>query len=270
MTPPAALVAYWRAAGAVPDSEPWVALAGGRSNALWRVGDRVCKLFRPEGDTPLFANDAGAEARALEALAGTGLAPRLVAFGESPAGPSLIYIHVAGRPWVVGDDPAPVARALARLHALALSDGFPPAPMGAAALIAQAAAMGAEGRPPDLPDLPSASRVFLHGDATAGNALVKADGVTFIDWQCPALGDATEDLATFLSPAMQHLSGNAPLSPEAESAFLEAYGDPKTVARYRALAPAYHWRMAAYCDWRAARGEAAYIQAAALERARLR
>ena len=32
-----------------------------------------------------------------------------------------------------------------------------------------------------------------------------------IDWQCPALGDPAEDIACFLSPAMQVIYGAGPL-----------------------------------------------------------
>jgi len=276
---PEALIAHWRAAGVVPERARWQALGGGRSNALWRIegtgaAPLVCKLFRPEGQTPLFGNDPAAEAAALTALAGTGLAPALVAMGETPAGPSVIYRHVAGQPWRSGDDPAPVARALRRLHGRPLPAGLADAPMGAAALIAQTrrilAEIGADLPLPEPVDLAPGVPVFLHGDATAGNALVTPSGVVFIDWQCPARGDATEDLATFLSPAMQILSGNSPLSPAAEAAFLTAYEAPEVVSRYRDLAPAYHARMAAYCLWRAARGEDAYRAAAEAELARFR
>lgn len=289
----------------------WVVLTGGRTNATWRIDTTttpnttpntgpntgtntgpnalpdtgpaptsiVCKLYRPGGDTPLFANDPGAEAEALAALTGSDLAPRLIAAGETPAGGSLLYTHVPGRPWRDGDDPAPVARALSKLHAAAPPKGLSRLPLGGAALAAQAQEMldglGAPGRAlaeliPDGPPLRAATPVFLHGDATAGNVLVGSAGITFIDWQCPALGDATADLATFLSPAMQALSGNVPLSPEAEAAFLAAYGDPKVAARYRALARLYHARMAAYCLWRAARGDAGYGPAAELEIAQIR
>lgn len=240
----------------------------------------VCKLYRPGGDTPLFANDPAAEAAALAALSGTGLAPRLVAASRTPAGGSLVYSHVAGRPWRNGDDPAAVARALSRLHAAPLPADLPRLPVGAAAVSAQAHEMldglGAAGAtlaarlPAGTVGMPAPARVFIHGDATAGNVLVGPDGITFIDWQCPAAGDPCEDLATFLSPAMQALSGNAPLTPEAEDAFLSAYGDAETVARFRALAPFYHGRMAAYCQWRAARGDAGYGAAAELEIARIR
>lgn len=260
-------------------------LSGGRTNAVWRIepaagGEAVvCKLYRPEGGTPLFGNDPAAERVALEALADGGLAPRPIAAGETAVGCSLVYAHVAGRGWSGQDDPAPVARALARLHRAPASAGLPEKPMAAEALRAQTlgmlAGLGARGAElaqlgPTLPVLPPARRVFLHGDATAGNTLVTARGITFIDWQCPARGDAAEDLAIFLSPAMQIVSGNAPLPVVQEAAFLAAYGDVQTVARYRALKPVFHWRMAAYCLWRAARGDAGYAQAAGTEIAALR
>ena len=102
-----------------------------------------------------------------------------------------------------------------------------------------------------------------------GNILVNGAELTLIDWQCPAIGDACDDLATFLSPAMQSVNGNAPLSPAQEDAVLSAYGNAAVSRRYRILAPAYHWRMAAYCLWKAERGHVEYAAGARLERARL-
>lgn len=283
--PPAALVAHWTATDPIlPAEARWTALQGGRTNALWRVdaprGAAVVKLFRPGSDTPLFRNDPAAEARALDALAGSGLAPVLIATGETPLGPSLIYAHVTGRVWRPGDGAGSVARALARLHGFALPDELASASGQAQALRDHGReilkAVGPRGRAlageePDLPrSVPPVDDVFLHGDCTAGNALVTDAGITFIDWQCPARGDPTIDLAIFLSPAMQAVSGNRPLSAEDEAAFLAAYGDAAVAARYRAMAPLHHWRMAAYCLWRAARGDEGYAEAAQLEAHKLR
>ncbi|GKY86704.1 aminoglycoside phosphotransferase family protein [Sinisalibacter aestuarii] len=286
-----ALAAFWAAhrpevfAGAAN----WTALSGGRTNAVWRVqtpaGALVVKLYRADAATPLFANDPEAEAASLAALAGTGLAPDLVATALTPQGPSLVYSHIAGRPWQAADNPSLVAEALARLHARALPDGLPMRPPGADRLRAEALAMlddlGPQGaalaalRPGALPDPGDAPPAFIHGDATAANALVTGAGLTFIDWQCPGGGDAADDLAVFLSPAMQAVSGNAPLTAAGEAAFLASYqaagaDHARTVARYHARAPLYHWRMAAYATWRAARGDDAYAAAAALETARLK
>lgn len=282
--PPPDLVAHWtQETPLAPADATWTALHGGRTNALWRVdgGGRsfVVKLFRPGSDTPLFPNNPAAETAALKALAGSGLAPDLVAFERTGAGPSLVYAHVTGQVWRPSDGPGVVAEALARLHASPAPDTLPATPGGAEYLLAQGrqilAEIGSDGArldvlTPDAPrKLPEVCPVFLHGDCTAGNALVTETGVTFIDWQCPARGDPTLDIAVFLSPAMQAMSGNPPLTVGEEAAFLAAYADPDVAARYSALAALYHWRMAAYCLWRAARGDAGYADAAELELARL-
>ena len=81
----------------------------------------------------------------------------------------------------------------------------------------------------------------------------------------PATGDATEDLATFLSPAMQWLYRGRVLSPPETEAFLAAYPDPAVTARYLRLQPLYRWRMAAHCLWKADRGAPDYRHALALE-----
>ncbi|MEI6801465.1 MAG: phosphotransferase, partial [Pseudomonadota bacterium] len=83
----------------------------------------------------------------------------------------------------------------------------------------------------------------------------------FIDWQCPGLGDPAEDLATFLSPAMQWLYTGRTLGPDQRSRFLHAYPDQATVARFQALEPLFTWRIAAHCRYRAAKGDADYAQA---------
>lgn len=289
--PPPALVQHWRAQlpAEFPSAARWRALAGGRTNAVWQVrgGPQplVVKLYRAEAHTPLFANDPDAEAASLSALSATGLAPDFVAAGITPAGRSLVYRHVAGRPWAAGDDPRPVAQALGRLHAHPLPDTLSALPTGPARLrdttLDICAELDANDASPlrasvtQLPDLAPAFPAFIHGDATAGNTLVTSDGITFIDWQCPAIGDPADDLAVFLSPAMQLASGNVPLSPEDEARFLDSYAvaaphGAQTVARYRATAPLYRARMAAYALWRLKRGEVAYAAAAAAELARLR
>jgi Ser/Thr protein kinase RdoA (MazF antagonist) len=286
MGPPATLVAHWVGAGVVAPGATWRALPGGNTNRVWRIEAPirdapalVCKLYRPGGDTPLFRNDPAAEATALRALAGTGLAPAFVAAAETAAGRSLAYAHVAGRAWRPEDAVASVAAALARLHAVPAPPELPAFLSDEPALRAQTrdmlAMIGAAGQDlariePPAVSAPDVTPVFVHGDATAGNVLIGAAGVTFIDWQCPGRGDPAGDLAVFLSPGMQAICGNPPLSTTQAAAFLAAYGNPATVARYNALRPLFHWRMAAYCLWRAARGDDGYTQAAALEIAALR
>ena len=244
----------------------WIPLLGGRTNLLWRVGDLVVKHYDPTAATPLFPNDPQAEATALMALAPLGLAPELRASGQD----WLIYTHIPGTLWQ--GDPAPVARLLHRLHTTTPHPEFRYLPNGSAALLAHATTI-AQGLilPPPLPDpgLPPVPPRIVHGDAVAGNILQGSNGPILIDWQCPGLGDPCDDLAAFLSPAMQWLYTRQPLSQADHDAFLAAYPDAATVTRYRALAPLLHWRIAAHCAFRAARGDADYATALSLECAAL-
>ncbi|MDE9450089.1 phosphotransferase [Aliiroseovarius sp. Z3] len=265
----------WSDASVIPDSADWSLLTGGRTNLIWRVdmpdgSSLVCKLFRPNTATPLFANDGTREALALRALAGSYIAPELVAFQDSTFGETVIYRHIDGLPW--GGDVVTVARVMARLHARGLPEGLPEQTVTPNSLIADGHNMAPSGLilPPTLPQsLPDARRAFLHGDIVPGNLLDTSDGLQLIDWQCPSIGDPSADIAIFLSPAMQVLYGHRALSSTEIDLFLSAYqvesGDSQTVARYRALAPLYHWRMATYCLWKSTRGDRDYARVATLE-----
>ena len=105
---------------------------------------------------------------------------------------------------------------------------------------------------PEIEIAPTADRVLLHCDIVPGNLIENSGGLFLIDWQCPAIGDPVEDIAIFLSPAMQTLYRGHPLSPEEREQFLESYHTQ--AERYQTLAPAYHYRMAAYCQWQVERG----------------
>jgi hypothetical protein len=244
---------------------PWIPLSGGRTNRVWRVGARVVKVYAPDADSPLFPNDPEAEARALVHFGPMGLAPRLVARGDG----WVAYDHVPGQCWRSG--PEDVARLLARLHqSKAPAEGFRPLAGGSAALQAQVCrlvGLACPGVPmPKVALVAPAAACPLHGDAVPGNIIRKPDGgLCLIDWQCPAIGDPAEDLAVFLSPAMQQIYRGVPLSAAEVDAFLNAYPDPATADRYLALKPLFHLRMAAHCLWRAARGAEGYEQAARLE-----
>ncbi|MBV7379860.1 phosphotransferase family protein [Maritimibacter dapengensis] len=251
---------FWIARGAVDGAETWELLTGGNTNETWRVGSRIVKRFREGGETPIFGNDVRSERLALKALKGTGLAPELV----DAKGDTVVYERVIGHGWRPEDGVEMVAEALRALHAQPIPDELSHVDLRKDAMARQTLSMN--GKVPRVPaELPPEKQVFLHGDATAANVLVDESGVTFIDWQCPAYGDAASDLAVFLSPAMQFMSGNEPLDAAQVDAFLEAYGEEDVTARYRALAPLYSARMRAYCQWRAARGDQGYGRAAALE-----
>lgn len=239
---------------------PRYPLAGGRTNRLWRVGTFTVKQFDLSAASPLFPNDASAEAKALGLFAPLGIAPSLRAAGSD----WLIYDHVEGDIW--SGDPAPVARALHRLHGARIAlDSFRLAPNGSTAVLADARRIHALPGEPVDPGVGPITVAPIHGDLVAGNVLRTALGPMLIDWQCPAMGDPAEDICTFLSPAMSWLYSGAPIASDRAEAFLVAYPDADVVARARILLPVYRWRIAAHCAWKAAQGDPAYAEALKLE-----
>ncbi|WP_118135384.1 phosphotransferase family protein [Oceanicella sp. SM1341] len=262
--PPAALLRVLEGAGLGPvRAGAFAPTTGGNTNLVWRWqargGALGVKLVQPGADTPLFPNDPAAEFAALRALEGTGLAPRPVALCPVGAGRAVIYRWVEGRTW--DGAPEPLARLLRRLHAL-------PPPGGLRAMPADPLAHGAamlaglgsdsrraalEARRPEHPPGPAGPAVFLHADPVPANVVLTPEPL-LIDWQCPARGEAAEDIAVALSPGMRRVYGGPPVSAAGVQRFLEAYADPAATRRYTALAPALHWRLAAYCLWRAMQG----------------
>lgn len=265
----------------LPENAVWTALAGGRTNRVWRVqadaGDLVCKLYRGRDSNPLFGNDPQAEFACLSALKGQGIAPEPVRMLRRDAGTVLIYRYLSGTVWRQGVEP--VAQLLRRVHGVAPPDGLRTAPVGGAAVLAQAdrileslsgdAARRLRGWRPLVDAQGPSALCFLHGDVVPANLLQTPDGLRLIDWQCPALGDPVDDLACFLSPAMQVVYGSGPLAADQARAFLAAYGDADATARYRALRRAYSYRMAAYCLWRVRQGNPDYSAAFEVEVAAL-
>jgi len=280
--PPETLPPALVAAGIVPPDASWTALEGGRTNRLWRVsrpsgGLVVVKLYRQAAPNPLFPNDPAVELRLLRHLSGHGIAPHPLYFGKTPAGPCLVYAHLAGAAWTRGAYMA--AAVLKRLHAIAPPPGLRNAPDGSLALGEQTAAIlarceshAAHAARSLMPrhEVPALGRAtLLHGDPVAANMVVGETGARLIDWQCPAIGDPCEDIALFLSPAMQLSYRGAPLDTAERAAFLASYRDPAIIARYRRLAPWYHWRMLAYCLWRHEGGDPGARAAADAEQAAL-
>ena len=267
--PPPEVVAALRTRGLCDALSRWRPLSGGLTNRLWLLAENgrklVCKLYRPDAATPLFPNDARAEERVLKHLAGTGLAPEPVATLATGSGPCLVYRHVSGASMPAASVAG--ARALRRLHRQAPAPGLRRLACGPAALQRQGLAMLSmcddrqaeriRRQMPDGFDLPAVRPVLLHGDPVPGNIIAAPSGVTFIDWQCPAIGDACEDLAIFLSPAMHLLYGDAGRRAPPLEALLAAYGDGEVGRRLERLLPWFHWRMAAYCLWKAERGQPA-------------
>lgn len=258
-TPPRTLIAA--ATSADPAlAAPWHPLTGGRTNRLWRVTDRVVKLYDPASATPLFPNDPDAEARALNHLAPLGLAPSPITRLSGPFGEALIYRYQQGETGQIS--PAALAALLHRIHTTPPPPGLRQTGSGSAALLRSVADIL------DLIDAPSEalkaaqndlfrlSEVaagplhLIHSDPVATNVITAGEGqgLILIDWQCPALGDPCDDLAVVLSPSMQRAYGATMTHGDCE-AFLAAYPQSDTVDRYRRLAPFYALRFAAYARW---------------------
>lgn len=235
----------------------WRALFGGRTNSAWEVrsgsNTAVLKLYRSQSANPLFPNDAAAEATLLQHLDTFDVAPRLVAKFQSLAGDCVLYDALPGDPW--REDVEPVAALMKRLHHISPPENLRCAPDGSAALLAQADTIldkcqnraALEAVRPNISVPPSGARNLLHCDMVPGNLISHAGDLKLIDWQCPAVGDPCEDIAVFLSPAMQSLYRGSALTEEDVTRFLTIYDEHAD--RYRTLAPAFHFRMAAYCQW---------------------
>ncbi|MEN9647186.1 MAG: hypothetical protein RL238_3855 [Actinomycetota bacterium] len=245
-------------------------LTGGYRNQVWKVrtpsGFVIEKDYAEDpGDAnPMYPNLPDHEAVAMAHLAGTGCAPELVSY-RPPAdhhGAQVIYRYVAGTQWRrgVADVAAllgtvhrlPAPRGLRRLHrsaaeALAHADAMVGAtPSSAAAALTRVRPVGVSSAPPRRLSL-------VHTDCGPGNIVRARHGLVLIDWQCPGVGDAVEDVACFLSPAMMILYDTPPHTAAASERFLAAYGDDAVVSRYRRDGVAWHHRIAAYCVWRSHR-----------------
>lgn len=264
------------------------ALTGGYWNDVFRIvagdDDLVLKHF---GGTrvasTLFPIMPESEARALEVLAGRGVAPDPVGFWPAAKdhGPVLVYRFVPGVMW--HGDMVEAAELMVRIHGTP-AEGFRTMPVTPEEVLADADRLP---RPPAddpawlrllaLRPAPAAvpelkRRVLIHADFSAGNMIAGPLGVRCIDWQCPGLGDGAEDLFSFLSPAFQILYDRQPWQAGDVARCRAAYGDPETLARLDAMRPFFAWRFAAYCVFRThqlagvdALGSERYRRAAAAE-----
>lgn len=234
---------------------------GGFWNDVQRIdtsdGVLVFKRYRPIPQGSLFPNLPADEALSLTRLQGLAVAPDLLAFW--PEAPALLYRHIPGPEW---QDDWPAAANLLRRQAKADPTGFRRVPVTADAILAEADRILATCSPSELTTRlrscrpapqpsPPAPLSLIHTDPAAANLVGQGTGLRLIDWQCPAAGDLAEDVSVLLSPAFLSLYARPLPTPEARRLFLETLADPALEARLPALEPAYGFRLAAYCAWRA-------------------
>lgn len=231
-------------------------LEGGLWNEAVRVeaGSRtfVFKSFCAVDTLAFFPNSALDEAKALKRLSGLAISPAFVAIW--PEENLLAYEYVSGNTWR-GDVEA-VAQLLKRKEA-ADPTGFALGKLTPLELLAEGDALFARCRlatPPSRPVpivIPPPSRLSLiHRDMGPNNLIGEGEALRLIDWQCPTLGDLTEDIYSFLAPAFHIVSERTPLTPQDIKRFFQALDLPAAKARYILLAPYFAWRMAAYSAWR--------------------
>lgn len=231
-------------------------LKGGYLNSVWRVdtpdGCLIAKEFAKPMTGTLFPNLPEDEAEALRRLAGLDVAPDLVGFW--PDASLLVYDYVEGPMW--DGDMANVAQLLLRKEA-ADPTGFRTVPLTIPDIIAEGDALFARCASQAVANFPPAANVpppqklsLIHTDIGV-NLVGSGSNLRLIDWQCPAIGDICEDIYSFLSPAFQILGERAPLTDAQIRDFWDTLARPDLEERYALLRPAYAWRFAGYCAWRA-------------------
>ena len=244
-------------------------LKGGYLNSVWRVdtpdGCLVTKEFAKPMAGTLFPNLPEDEAEALRRLAGLDVAPDLVGFW--PDASLLVYDYVEGPMW--DGDIANVAQLLLRKEA-ADQTGFRTVPLTIPDIIAEGDALFARCASQPVANFPPAANVpppqklsLIHTDIGV-NLVGSGSNLRLIDWQCPAIGDPIVDIVMFLSPGMHEIYGSGKLSMKDHEVFLMSLSFD-LCERYNIIGPLYHWRLAAYCFWKAEQGFIEYENAALAE-----
>jgi fructosamine-3-kinase len=266
--------------GIISEACTFRSLSGGRTNSVWKISgsaDLICKLYAKSTQNPLYENSPTSEYGCLQQFAGQKIAPNPIAFFETDFGELLVYDYLKGTTWKSGV--SELAQTLALVHAAPVLEGLRQLPVGVDGLTVQTLNILASVDEKDaeiiqwfLPEIKTSytpKRCLVHTDVVPANIIKTDQGLRLIDWQCPGVGDPVEDLAMFISPAMQHIYRGKLLSSTEQKDFLLAYPDADVRQGYLELAPMYHWRMAAYCAWKEARGADEYADAKLLEIAAL-
>ncbi|MDB9696515.1 aminoglycoside phosphotransferase family protein [Amylibacter sp.] len=260
--------------GILSNQTTWHAQTGGRTNKVWRLEgetDLICKLYLETKTNPLFNNTPEAEYRCLLWLDGSDIAPKPYKYLKTPFGAVLMYFYIKGETWSHNVDT--VSELLTRIRkyqypkGLRILSNFPSDIKQTGLEIINKLNRYYQNELINIcPDvsISDIEPVFLHTDVVPGNLILGDNGLRLIDWQCPAIGDPIIDIMMFLSPGMHEIYGSGKLSMKDHHTFLMNL-TPQLRSRYNILGPLYHWRLAAYCFWKAEQGFIEYEKAALAE-----
>ena len=265
---------YFLMQGITSNETVWHTQTGGRTNKVWRLKgetDLICKLYLQTKTNPLFNNSPEAEYRCLLWLDGSQIAPKPYKYLRTPFGEVLLYDYIKGQIWF--HDVDTVSELLTRIRKHKCPKGL----RVLSNLPSDIKQTGFEiinklnnyhkdkliNICPEV-SIPDIEPVLLHTDVVPGNLILGDKGLRLIDWQCPAIGDPIVDIMMFLSPGMHEVYGSGKLSMKNHEVFLMSLtSDLRN--RYNNVGSLYHWRMAAYCFWKAEQGFTEYENAAFAE-----
>ena len=265
-------------------------LTGGFWNAVYRVTtnsqDWIVKCMQASNDGyRLYPNLPRHEVKALQLVSELDIAPKLLAYysADEHYPEVLIYNFVKGTmltKQLNATDKKPflhkAAALFAKQHAVKFdSKEFRHLPQDPKGMIALAEnfltdpdidlsesknaerlhtfQLGLKNNPKMVAEKSVAKPVFLHSDAWAGNFVFDAETqkLNLIDWQCPAIGDASFDLWTFAYSGFNFLVGESVYSSEEIDCFIEKYsllsGDATIQERLAYFGPYYSYQIAAHC-----------------------
>jgi thiamine kinase len=260
--------------GVISNQTLWHTQTGGRTNKVWRlVGeeDLICKLYVETKTNPLFNNTPEAEYSCLLWLEGSNIAPKPYKYLKTPFGEVLLYNYIKGQSWSHNVDT--VSELLKRIHKhkypkdLRILSNLPSdIKQTGLKIINKLNSYHKHKLNMICPDAPISDiePVLLHTDVVPGNLILGDEGLRLIDWQCPAIGDPIVDIVMFLSPGMHEIYGSGKLSMKDHEVFLMSLSSD-LCERYNIIGPLYHWRLAAYCFWKAEQGYIEYENAALAE-----
>jgi thiamine kinase len=252
----------------------WYPQTGGRTNKVWRIKgekDLICKLYLETLTNPLFNNTPYAEYACLLWLDEKDIAPKPYKFLQTPFGEVLLYNFIKGETW--SHDVEAVSELLNRIRkhkcpkGLRVLSNLPSDIIQTGFEIINKLNRFHKNKLnkvcPDV-SIPDIEPVLLHTDVVPGNLILGDKGLRLIDWQCPAIGDPIVDIMMFLSPGMHEIYGPGKLSTKDHEVFLMSLSSDLR-NRYNIIGPLYHWRLAAYCFWKAEQGFIEYERAALAE-----